>query len=81
MENVFAGGWKEPLPFSLCILCCPSASVTFKVIFCLLSSGILKGDKSHTKKTTPQQKISNPPFKHKQTNPTIHKQQKNPKQF
>lgn len=83
MENVFAGGWKEPLPFPLCILYCwcLSSSVTFKVTFCLLLSGVLKGDKSHTKKTTPQQKITNPPFKHKQTNPTTHKQQKPPNNF
>lgn len=85
MENVFAGGWKEPLPFPLHILycCCLSTSGTFKVTFCLLLSGILKGDKSHTKKPTPQQKVTNPPFKHKQTNPTMHKQrqQKTPNNF
>lgn len=71
---------ERALPFPLCVLYCWCllSSMTFKVTFCLLLSGVLKGDKSHTKKTTPQQKITNPPFKHKQTNPTTHKQQQKP---
>lgn len=55
----------------------------FKVTFCLLLSGILKGDKSQTKKK-PTPKLNNKtqptslPNPSKEKNPTTHKQQKNP---